>query len=50
MHTNMIPTPSFADFEISFLRLLENFTNGTTIEISVTGMSEMVLSFALQLM
>lgn len=28
-----------ADFEISLLRLLEKITNGTIIEISVTGMS-----------
>lgn len=28
-----------ADFEISFLRLLEKSTNGTTIEISVTGVN-----------
>lgn len=29
--------PGLRDFEISFLRLLEKSTNGTTIEISVTG-------------
>ena len=28
----------FTDFEISLLRLLEKVTNGTIIEISVTGM------------
>lgn len=27
------------EYEISFLRLLEKITNGTTIEISVTGES-----------
>lgn len=29
----------YTDFEISLLRLLENITNGTVIEISVTGRS-----------
>lgn len=29
--------PGLADYEISFLRLLEKFTNGSTIEISYTG-------------
>ena len=27
------------DYEVSLLRLLEKVTNGTVIEISVTGMS-----------
>lgn len=30
--------PGLKDFEISLLRLLEKVTNGTVIEISVTGM------------
>jgi RNA 3'-terminal phosphate cyclase len=36
-------SPTFlADFEISLLRLLEKVTNGTVIEISVTGMITMI--------
>lgn len=29
--------PHFPDYEVSFLRLVEKVTNGTTIEISYTG-------------
>lgn len=35
---NLPLSPVCADFEISLLRLLEKVTNGTIIEISVTGM------------
>lgn len=35
------------DYEISFLRLVEKITNGTTIEISVTGKSGCVVRLPL---
>ena len=33
---SIIVTP-FADYEVSLLRLLDKLTNGTVVEISVTG-------------
>ncbi len=35
---------STSDYEISLLRLLEKVTNGTVIEISVTGMLLLLLT------
>ena len=34
---NMLNVRLWADYEVSLLRLLERVTNGTIIEISVTG-------------
>jgi hypothetical protein len=36
-YSMLVEVPMLPDYEISLLRLLEKVTNGTVIEISVTG-------------
>lgn len=44
MKTSLSNKLTRLDYEISLLRLLEKFTNGTVIEISVTGTFTFMLS------